>query len=94
MKLVSFSTGVGTGVGAAVVGGSLLGTSADNLAMDFRSSIVLPLSDNMRRTVRVLCRGILETQERLPTCPERRCCGKLQSYLYINKSTFLNHFCG
>lgn len=65
MKLVSFSTGGGSCVGGSVVEGAVnLTLEFFSLAMDLISSIVLPLSANMRRTVRVLCRGILEIQQR------------------------------
>jgi len=66
MKLVSFSTGGGSvvvGVAVVLVGIGKLTLEVFSLAKDLISSIVFPLSANMRRTVRVLCRGILETQQ-------------------------------
>lgn len=67
MKLVSFSIGggsfVGDGEGVVVDGNENLTLEVFSLAMDLISSIVLPFSASMRRTVRILCRGILEIQQ-------------------------------
>lgn len=67
MKLVSFSIGggsfVGDGESVVVDFNENLTLEVFSLAMDLISSIVLPFSDSMRRTVRILCRGILEIRQ-------------------------------
>lgn len=73
MKLVSFSAGAGAGVGAGAGAGigvvvfqkgvACQAFSADSLALAFSSSRVRPLSASWRRTVRVLCSGILKPRK-------------------------------
>ncbi len=67
MKLVSFSIGGGSFVGdgecVVVDGNENVTLEVFSLAIDLISSIVLPFSASMRRTVRILCRGILEIQQ-------------------------------